>query len=131
MTDRLRTGAVAGILGGILLFGVGVLVGQQAAASRKTLVHAFSFRAVPGTTQAQLDDLWAATRKMAAATPAIRGIWMGRVTRHSSDQYGIVLEFDNEAAHKVYDQHPAHDEWVKTYSKIRAEPTNTFDLQGQ
>ena len=67
----------------------------------------------------------------AAAMPEIRGIWMGRLTRHSSDQYGIVMEFDNEAGHKVYDTHPAHDEWVKTYSKVRAEPTTTFDLQGQ
>src|SRR5262249_15743508 len=120
------------LLAGLVLFGAGVLVGQKTAPARKPLLHVFAFNEVEGTTPAQLDELWAAPRKMASQIPEIKNIWMGKIIRHNRDwHYGMVFEFDNDAGHKVYEKHPAHDEWVKTYSKVRVEGTNTIDIQGQ
>ena len=121
------------LLVGALLFGSGLLVGQKTATPRKTLIHAFAFQQVEGTTQKQLDDVWAATRKMAGQIPEIRNIWMGKVlNRGNTWQYGVVMEFDNEdALKKIYDPHPAHKAWSEVYSKVRVEGTNTLDIQGQ
>ncbi len=120
------------LLAGLLLFGSGVLVGQKTASSRKTLLHTFAFNAVEGVTPAQLDELWTATRKMAGQIPEIKNVWMGKIVGHNrSRQYGMVFEFDNMAGHKVYETHLAHAEWVKTYSKVRVEGTDTMDIQGQ
>src|SRR5713226_867121 len=120
------------VLTALLLFGAGVLVGQKTAAPRKTLIHAFAFNEVEGATPAQLDELWSATRKMASQIPEIKNVWMGKIVRHNRDwHYGMVFEFENEAGHKVYEKHPAHEEWVKTYSKVHVEGSSTMDIQGQ
>ena len=120
------------VLAGTLLFGAGIVVGQKTATARKTLIHAFAFQQVEGTTQKQLDDVWAATRKMAGQIPEIRNIWMGKVlNRGNTWQYGVVMEFDSQDALKKYAAHPAHDEWSKVYSQVRVEGTNTLDIQGQ
>jgi hypothetical protein len=117
---------------GAILFGAGLLIGQRTAAPRKTLLHVFAFKAVEGATPQRLDDLWSATRKLASQEPAIQNIWMGKIVRHQRDwQYAVVMEFEDEAGHKKYETGPAHAEWLKTYSQIRAEPTFTLDLQGQ
>src|SRR5579884_1011351 len=85
-----------------------------------------------GAPPQRLDELWSATRKLASQEPAIQNIWMGKIVRHQRDwQYAVVMEFENEAGHKKYESGPAHAEWLKTYSQIRAEPTFTLDLQGQ
>ena len=120
------------VLAVLLVFGAGVAVGQKTAAPRKTLLHSFSFKTVAGATPAQLDELWAATRKLASQSPEIKQIWMGKIVGHSSDwQYNIVMEFDDAAGHDKYAKSPAHDEWLKTYSKVREEGTFTIDTQSQ
>ena len=120
------------LLAGSLLFGAGILIGQKTAAPRKTLIHAFCFNPVDGASAQQFDELWAATRKMAAQDAGIQNIWMGKIVAHQGEwKNAIVMEFANEAGHKKYETSPAHAEWLKTYSKVRAEPTFTFDLQGQ
>lgn len=120
------------LLAGTLLFGAGVLVGQKTAAPRKTLIHAFAFKQVEGTTPQQLEEVWAATRKMAAETPEIRNIWMGKVLNRGDQwQYGVAMEFADQAGLKAYAASKAHDKWNEVYSKVRVEGTNTLDIQGQ
>ncbi len=120
------------LLVGAVLFGTGILVGQKMATPKKTLIHAFAFKQVAGTTPAQMDELWTATRKLAGSTHEIKSIWMGKVGNRGDDwQYGVVMEFANQAAVKKYAASPAHDEWSKVYSKVRVEGTNTLDIQGQ
>ena len=120
------------LLAGTLMFGAGILVGQKTATPRKTLIHGFLFKPVDGATPQQLDELWSATRKLASQDTDIQNIWMGKIVRHQGEwKNAIVMEFENEAGHKKYETSAAHTEWLKTYSKVRAEPTLTFDLQGQ
>ena len=118
------------LLTGALLFGAGILVGQKTAAPKKSLVHAFAFKQVEGTTPQQMDALWTETRKMAGEIPEIKNIWMGKVTNRDGD-YGVVMEFENQAGLKTYAGHPAHTKWNETYSKVRVEGTTTLDIQGQ
>ncbi|MBI3665955.1 MAG: Dabb family protein [Acidobacteria bacterium] len=120
------------LLAGALLFGAGTLVGQKMASGKKTLIHAFAFKQEQGTTQKDLDAVWAATRKMAGQIPEIKSVWMGKVLNRGDQwQYGIVMEFENRDALKKYADHPAHQEWDAVYSKVRVEGTNTLDIQGQ
>src|SRR5579884_2833366 len=86
------------IAAGVLLFGAGFLTGKTSA-GKKTLIHVFAFKQVPGTTPAQMDEMWAATRKLAAESPEIKSIWMGKVLNRGDQwQYGVVMEFDDQAA---------------------------------
>lgn len=120
------------LLAGAMLFGSGTLVGSKMAASKKTLIHAFAFKQEAGTTPAQMDQLWEATRKLASESPEIRNIWMGKVLNRGDQwQYGVVMEFENQAALKKYAASKAHEEWGNVYSKVRVEGTNTLDIQGQ
>lgn len=120
------------LVAGAMLFGSGTLVGKKMAASKKTLIHVFSFKQVEGTTPQQMDELWEATRKMAGESPEIRNIWMGKVLNRGDQwQYGVAMEFENQAALKKYAASSAHGEWGKVYSKVRVEGTNTLDVQGQ
>lgn len=124
--------SLALLLAAASLFGAGVLIGQKAAAPRKTFIHAFAFKPVDGATPQQIDEVWAATRKMASQIPEIRNIWMGKVlNRGETWQYGVVMEFADESGLKKYAAHPAHEEWNQVYSKVRVEGTNTLDIQGQ
>lgn len=120
------------LLAGALLFAAGVLVGQKTAAPKKTLIHAFAFQQVEGATPQQLDELWAATRKMAGQIPEIKSIWMGKLmNQNRSYTHGMVMEFDNPEALQKYADHPAHRDWENVYFKVRVEGTNTLDIQGQ
>jgi antibiotic biosynthesis monooxygenase (ABM) superfamily enzyme len=129
---KIRNARCASLMvAGVLLFGAGFLTGKTSA-GKKTLIHVFAFKQVPGTTPAQMDEMWAATRKLAAESPEIKSIWMGKVLNRGDQwQYGVVMEFDDQAALKKYAASPAHEEWLKTYTKVRVEGTNTLDIQGQ
>ena len=118
-------------LAGGLLFSAGLLVGQRTVTPQKTLVHAFAFQLQEGAGEPQVQQVWAETRKMAAAIPGIRNVWMGKVTNRKEYQYGVVMEFENQAALKTYAGHPAHKAWEQVYSKVRVEGTNTLDIQGE
>ncbi len=120
------------LLAGILLFTAGVLVGQKAAAGEKTLIHAIAFKQVDGVTPEQIQEVWAATRRMAAEVPGIKRVWMGKVTnRGPALTHGIVMEFENQEALKKYEPHPAHKKWEEVYFKVRTPGTNTIDIVGE
>ena len=124
--------SLALLLAGTLLFGAGIVVGQKKAAGQKTLIHTIAFKQVEGTTPEKLQEVWAATLKMAGQVPGIKSVWMGKVTNRGEDlTHGIVMEFENQAALKAYAPHPAHKEWEKVYFKVRVEGTDTIDIQGE
>jgi hypothetical protein len=120
------------LLTGTLLFGAGVLVGQRTVTPQRTLIHAFAFQAQQGVTDQQVKELWGATQRMVGQIPGIRNVWMGPVLNRGPEwQYGVVMEFQDQAALKVYADHPAHREWEKIYGQVRVPGTNTLDIQGQ
>jgi hypothetical protein len=120
------------LVAGALLFSSGVVLGQRRAMAKKTLIHAFAFKQMEGATPQQMDQCWEATRKLASESPEIHNIWMGKVLNRGDQwQYGVVMEFDNQAAVKKYAASKAHEAWSEAYSKVRVEGTNTLDIQGQ
>ncbi len=54
----------------------------------------------------------------------------GEFTRVPRD-FGVCMEFMNEASFKSYGADPAHKDWVTVYSKVRQEETTTFNFMGK
>ena len=132
MRKIFNVGSLTLLLAGALLFGAGALVGQKMATGQKTLIHAFAFKAVEGATDQQVQEVWAASRKMAGQISGMKNIWMGKVLNRGPQwQYGVVMEFENQEALKKYADHPAHKEWEDVYFKVRVPGSNTLDIQGE
>ena len=65
--------------------------------------------------------------------PGLRKVWVGKLKRPLKQgdvqrEYGVAMEFDDEAALNVYATHPAHEVWIKAYEKVRVEGTTTIDI---
>ena len=67
-----------------------------------------------------------ATAKKLTTEPKVTGE-ATRVVR----QYGVCMQFDDEAALKAYDPNPEHKKWDEIYSKVRQYGTTTYDIIGQ
>ena len=73
---------------------------------------------------------------MVAALPGFRQVWVGKLRRpltqgDSDREYGVAMDFDDEAALDVYANHPAHTDWVKVYERVRVPGTTTIDILGE
>jgi len=120
------------VAAGALLFAAGTLVGQKLLSGEKTLIHTIAFKQMDGSTPEQVEQVWAATRKMAGQIPGLKRVWMGKVTnRGPSFTHGIVMEFENAEALTAYAPHPAHKEWEAVYFKVRTPGSNTIDVVGE
>ncbi len=97
-----------------------------------SIIHVVTLYWKDGTTDAQKQQVWAATEKMAAAIPGITNLWLKSV-KVQGDAGGktltsaFVMEFKDEAAFKAYGDHPAHKEWEKVYIPMRGE-SRTHDI---
>ena len=132
-----------GVLGVLLLFAawqMGEQSGRSQAAdpavTQKTLMHVFAYTPVAGATQADFDAFRKATADMVGKIPGLRKAWVGKLRRpltvgDSMREYGVAMEFDDEAALDVYATHPAHTEWVKVYDRVRVPGTTTVDILGE
>src|SRR3970040_553556 len=135
-----------GIVGALLLMAawqMGEQFGRsQGAASanpavtQKTLMHVFAYTPVVGATPADFDAFRKATADMVGKIPGLKKAWVGKLRRPldqegSKREYGVAMEFDNEAALDVYATHPAHTEWVKVYDRVRVPGTTTLDILGE
>jgi hypothetical protein len=63
-------------------------------------------------------------------------VWYGKLASPfqadgQERSYGVCMEMTDLAARRAYGNDPAHEAWSKIYSKVRDEPTTTFDIQGQ
>ncbi|MBI4478597.1 MAG: Dabb family protein [Acidobacteria bacterium] len=106
------------------------------AETQKTLMHVFAYTPVAGATQADFDAFRKATADMVGKIPGLRKAWVGKLRRPldqegSKREYGVAMEFDNEAALDVYATHPAHTEWIKVYDRVRVPGTTTIDILGE
>jgi hypothetical protein len=115
-------------------FFAGWVSGQQTAASQG-LVHAFAFTAEPAATAEDFAHLRKATHGMVDKIPGLKKVWMGKLLQPldvgpnaPKRTHGIVMEFEDEAALKVYADHPEHKAWERVYRKIRVPGTTTFDI---
>jgi len=106
------------------------------AVTQKTLMHVFAYTPVAGATQADFEAFRKATADMVGKIPGLRKAWVGKLRRpltvgDSTREYGVAMEFDDEAALDVYANHPAHTEWIKVYDRVRVPETTTLDILGE
>lgn len=112
-----------GLLAGMLLFS------SLGAAQEKKLMHCFFFTPIAEATQADWDAFYKSTYALPGKIPGLTTVWAGKLRRATANrEYGVCMEMANEAALKVYADHPAHTDWVKVYEKVRVAGTSTFDI---
>jgi hypothetical protein len=134
------------------------LVAATLSAGEKKLMHCFAFTAVEGATDADWQAFFKATDELPGKIPAISRVWYGKLrnplaqfvpdakTRKELSggaktatgevsrlvrQWGVCMEMTDTDALASYAKTPAHDEWVKVYSKVRVPGTTTYDIIGQ
>lgn len=127
-------------------------------AGEKKLMHCFVFTPVESASEADWQAFFKATDELPSKIPGLRRVWYGKLrvplailttdaaTRKKlaagekdvtgpitrlMRQWGVCMEMDDEAALKVYADHPAHKAWEQVYFKVRQPGTTTFDILGQ
>jgi antibiotic biosynthesis monooxygenase (ABM) superfamily enzyme len=127
MNTTIRRAALA--LSLIAVFALGVTLGQNKYGQPKTIIHTVALKwkadSTPAARQAALDGI----KTMAAKIPGIKNIWIKSTKVQGVSQAvpfdaAFAIEFADEAAHKAYGTHPAHDEWMKLYEPVREESRN-------
>jgi len=96
-------------------------------------MHVFSYTPLSTATPADFAAFEKATNELVGKIPGLRKVWVGKLKRPLKQgdvqrEYGVAMEFDDEAALNVYATHPAHETWVKVYEKVRVEGTTTIDI---
>jgi hypothetical protein len=127
-------------------------------AGEKKLMHCFYYTPIESATQSDWDAFYKATDQLPGKIPGLSRVWYGKLRRNFTAynvdkearqalaggaksasgqvtqavrQHGVCMEMADEAALKVYADHPAHKEWEAVYSKVRQPGTTTFDILGQ
>ena len=124
------------VLGGMMLFLAGCVAGRMTAEPQKTLMHVFAYTPLEGSTPEDYEAFKKATAEMVGPIPGLRQVWVGKLreplpVESRVHSYGVAMEFDNTQALAVYATHPAHDQWVKVYEKVRKQGTTTLDILGE
>ena len=127
MNTTIRRAALALTL--IAVFALGITLGQNKFGQPKSVMHVVSLKwkadSTPAARQAALDGVQA----MASKVPGIKNIWIKSTmtqggTSDAPYTASFAIEFENEAAHKAYADHPARAEWLKVYNVAREESNN-------
>ena len=111
-------------LGAILVsvFAAGIIVGQNKFSQPKSVIHLVTLKWNAGSTPAQQQAAIDGIKVMAAKIPGIKNIWIKPIrVQPQGNSANFAIEFADEAAAKVYADHPAHVEWNKGYLAIREE----------
>ena len=119
----------------LLILCLTICAGTLGAADGK-LRHCFYFTVIEEATDADWQAFAKATEALTGKIDGLHNVWHGKLRRpmragNSQRQYGVCMEMADEAALKVYADHPAHAEWVKVYSKVRQPGTTTSDIIGK
>ncbi|MFN3323564.1 MAG: Dabb family protein [Bryobacteraceae bacterium] len=127
--------------GALALFGAGMLAAANHYGKPKSIIHVVTLYYKPDTTPEQKKAVLDGVEKMAAEIPGIKNIWLKSIKvqgvrtektekgdlRHTPFTDAFVMEFENEAAFKAYDDHPAHRAWEKVYLPVRGY-SSTHDI---
>lgn len=103
-----------------------------AAAVESKLMHCFAFTAIAEATEADWQAFYTATDELPSKIPGLNKVTHGKlltpnVGDNTPRDYGVCMEMTDQAARQAYGEHPAHEEWVAVYSKVRVPGTTTFD----
>ncbi len=127
-------------------------------AGEKKLMHCFFFTTIDAATDADWQAFYKATDALPGKIPGLSKVWYGKLARPMATfnpdgdtrkklaasgqkatgeftrldrQFGVCMEFADEAALKAYAPLPAHKEWEAVYSKVRVPGTTTINFVGQ
>jgi len=131
------------VAGAVLAVALGA--GLHAAANKfgkpASVIHVVTLYYKDGTTPEQKQAVLDGVGKMANDIPGIKNIWLksvkvqgaytelgadGKLKQHPMTD-AFVIEFENEAAQKVYADHPSHKDWEKMYTAVRGR-SSTSDI---
>jgi hypothetical protein len=130
------------IAAGVLLsLGAAIGIAANKFTKPKSILHVVTLYYKDGTTEDQKKAVLDGIEKMAAEVPGVKSVWLKGIkvqgtaqdkqpdgtmkTRQYTDAF--VMEFENEAAFKAYEDHPAHRAWEKVYLEVRGRST-THDI---
>jgi hypothetical protein len=120
----LRRAFVGAVL--LAVFAAGIIVGQNKFGQPKSVIHVVTLKWKADATAEQKNKAIEGIKTMGAKIPGIKNIWLKTLRVQSPTQdkpfdAAFAIEFESEAAAKVYADHPAHTEWNAIYTPIRDE----------
>ena len=127
MNTTIRRAALALTL--IAVFALGITLGQNKFNQPKSVIHVVSLKWKADSTPAQQQAALDGVKTMAGQIPGIKNIWIRSTktqggTQEAPYKASFAIEFESEAAHKAYADHPARAEWLKVYNVAREESNN-------
>lgn len=133
MRNWIKSSLIAGAM--LALFTAGVAIGANQYGKPKSIVHVVTLYWKEGSTAAQRKAALDGVEKMAAEMPGIKNVWLKSIKVQGDAggtpiQSAFVMEFENAAAFKAYDNHPAHKAWEKVYLAVRGE-SRTHDITNE
>ncbi len=117
----------------LVALGAGIATAANKYGKPKSIIHVVTLYYKDGTTDEQKKAVLDATEVMASEMPGIKNIWLksvkvqgayteklpdGSLKNHPMTD-AFVIEFEDEAAFKAYDNHAAHRNWEKVYVPVR------------
>jgi hypothetical protein len=113
-----------------------LLVTGVVSAGEKKLLHSFYFTAIEAATDADWQAFFRATDELPGKIPGLSHVWYGKLARPMKvgdqiRQWGVCMEFTDQAALDAYATNPAHDAWSAAYSKVRVPGTTTVNFMGK
>lgn len=110
----------------LVIFSVGVVVGQNKFGQPKSVLHIVTVKWKEGTTDAQKQKAIDGVKTLASKYNGIKNIWLKPLKVQGTDAV-MVMEFKDEAALKAYVDTPAQKEWYEVYLPIRGQ-SQTHDI---
>jgi hypothetical protein len=134
-----RKALAAGVV--LIALGAGAALAASKYGKPKSIVHVVTLYYKDGTTDEQKKAVLDGIEKMASEIPGIKNVWLKSIKVQGAYQEkqadgsfknrpftdAFVMEFENEAAFKAYDDAPAHRTWEKVYTAVRAR-SSTHDI---
>jgi hypothetical protein len=113
-----------------------LLVTGVVSAGEKKLMHCFYFTAIETATDADWQAFFKATDELPGKIPGLSRVWYGKLARpmnvgNQVRQWGVCMEFADQAALDAYAANPAHAAWSAAYSKVRVPGTTTVNFMGK
>lgn len=121
ITRRVLLGCVL-----VVIFAVGLVVGQNKFGQPKSVLHIVTVKWTPDSTAEQRQKAIDGVKTMASKYPGITNVWLKPLKVQGTDAV-FVMEFKDEAALKAYVDTPAQKEWYEVYIPIR-ERSQTHDI---
>jgi len=110
----------------VVIFTVGVVVGQHKFGQPKSVLHIVTVKWKPESTAEQRQKAIDGVKTMASKYPGITNVWLKPLKVQGTDAV-FVMEFKDEAALKAYVDTPAQKEWYDIYIPIRGQ-SQTHDI---